>query len=122
MRGLGDLESVVMDRVWRWDRPTTIREVVDDLQRERPLAYTTVQTVMDNLVRKGWLAREPHGRANRYLATIGREAAVARLMREALRDSGDHQAVFAHLVAQMDEDEALALRAALRRHARRRSA
>jgi predicted transcriptional regulator len=119
VHGLGDLESVVMDRLWRWARPATVREVVDDLRQERSLAYTTVQTVMENLVRKGWLARETQGRAHTYAATIGREAAVARLMREALADSSDHSAVFAHFVAEMDAEEAQALRAALRRQARR---
>lgn len=110
-----------MNRLWSWGRPATAREVVDDLHHERPLAYTTVQTVLENLVRKGWLSREPVGRAHRYSPTIGREAAVARLMREALRDSTNHTSVFAHLLAQMDADEAQALRAALRRHSRRRS-
>jgi hypothetical protein len=39
-------------------------------------------------------------------------------MREALTDSDDHQAVFAHFLEQMDEVEARALRAALRRRNR----
>jgi len=121
VRGLGELESAVMDRLWSWGRPATVREVVDDLQTERPLAYTTVQTVLENLFRKGWVSREPAGRAHQYTPTISREAAVARLMREALQDSDDHLSVFAHLLAQMDADEAGALRAALRRHSRRRS-
>jgi predicted transcriptional regulator len=118
MRGLGELESAVMDRLWRWARPATVREVVDDLNAARPLAYTTVQTVMDNLFRKGWLSRQPHGRAYWYEPTITREAAAARLMREALFAGEDHEAVFAHFLAQMDEDEAHALRAALRRRRR----
>jgi|SRR6266511_3679163 predicted transcriptional regulator len=118
MRGLGELESAVMDRLWRWARPTTVREVADDLNTERALAYTTVQTVMDNLFRKGWLTRTPQGRAHRYEPTITREAAAARLMREALADGEDHQAVFTHFLAQMDAVEARALRAALRRHGR----
>jgi predicted transcriptional regulator len=120
VHGLGELESVVMDRLWRWGRPATARDVVDDLAAERPLAYTTVQTVMENLLRKGWLTRERAGRAHRYTPTIGREAAVARLMRELLADSGDRPTIFAHFVQQMDEDESRALREALRRRARRR--
>jgi hypothetical protein len=43
---------------------------------------------------------------------------AARLMREALSAGEDHQTVFAHFLAQMDEDEARALRAALRRRRR----
>ncbi|HEX5995903.1 MAG TPA: BlaI/MecI/CopY family transcriptional regulator [Jiangellales bacterium] len=115
MRGLGELESAVMDRLWRWARPATVRDVVDDLNAVRPLAYTTVQTVMDNLFRKGWLTRALHGRAYRYEPTITRQAAAARLMREALSAGEDHHAVFAHFLAQMDPDESRALRTALRR-------
>ena len=119
MRGLGELESAVMDRLWRWARPATVRDVLEDLNTERALAYTTVQTVMENLFRKGWLVRTSEGRAHRYEPSISREAAAARLMREALADGEDHQAVFTHFLAQMDADESAALRAALRR--RRRS-
>ena len=53
MRQLGELEAVIMDRLWEWGRPALVREMVDDLHDERPLAYTTVMTVMENLHRKG---------------------------------------------------------------------
>ena len=49
MRQLGQLEAVVMDLVWAKNGPVSVREVLEDIQRERPLAYTTVMTVMDNL-------------------------------------------------------------------------
>ncbi|MEV4753600.1 BlaI/MecI/CopY family transcriptional regulator [Micromonospora sp. NPDC049559] len=118
MHGLGELESAIMDRLWRWDGPATARDVVEALHGERPLAYTTVQKVMDNLYRKGWLTRTLHGRAHRYRPSISREAAVARLMREALTDTPDHRAVFAHFLATIDAEESRALRAALRQHGR----
>ncbi|NEE08898.1 BlaI/MecI/CopY family transcriptional regulator, partial [Streptomyces sp. SID7499] len=54
-RQLGDLEDAVMTRVWQWNRPVTVREVLEDLQQERSIAYTTVMTVMDNLHQKGWV-------------------------------------------------------------------
>jgi DNA-binding MarR family transcriptional regulator len=78
MRGFGDLEALLMDRLWSRDEPTTIRELVDELRQEREIAYTTVQTVMDNLHRKGWLSREPKGRAYaRGHTDRGRGAAAA---------------------------------------------
>ena len=61
MRQFGELEAVIMDRLWEWGRPALVREVLDDLRKDRPLAYTTVMTVMENLHRKGWLRR--HGTA-----------------------------------------------------------
>ena len=114
MRGFGELEAVVMDRLWARGRPTTVRDVVDELQRERPIAYTTVMTVMDNLHRKGWLIRELDGRAYRYMPVSSREAYSADLMRAALDQSADPQATLMHFLGQMEAEEAETLRAALR--------
>ena len=74
MRQLGELEAVIMDRQWEWGRPALVREVVDDLREGRPLAYTTVMTVMENLYRKGRLRRCRDGRAWRYEPTGSRSA------------------------------------------------
>ena len=35
MRRFGELEAVIMDRLWDWARPVLVREVVDDLRDER---------------------------------------------------------------------------------------
>jgi len=34
-----------------------VRDLLGELRREREIAYTTVMSTMDNLRRKGWLAR-----------------------------------------------------------------
>jgi predicted transcriptional regulator len=115
LHGFGDLEAVIMHRVWEHGGPVTVRELFDELQRERVIAYTTVMTTMDNLHRKGWLARVKEGKAYRYSATASREEYSARLMREALDDGGDTQAVLSHFVAQMDGEESEVLRAVVRR-------
>jgi predicted transcriptional regulator len=120
MRGFGDLEAVIMQRVWDHGRPVTVRDLFDELARERAIAYTTVMTTMDNLHRKGWLARAKEGKAYRYTATASREEYSARLMREALDDGGDTQAVLTHFVAQMDGEESEVLRAVVRALADRR--
>jgi predicted transcriptional regulator len=113
MRGFGELEAVVMDRVWDHDGPVTVRDLFDELREARPIAYTTVMSTMDNLHRKGWLARERDGKAYRYMAVASREEYSARLMREALAEAGDAEAVLSHFVASMDGDQAEALRAVL---------
>jgi predicted transcriptional regulator len=115
VRGFGDLEAVIMHRVWDHGGPVTVRELFDELQRERVIAYTTVMTTMDNLHRKGWLTRVKEGKAYRYTATASREEYSARLMREALDDGGDTRAVLSHFVAQMDGEESEVLRAVVRR-------
>ena len=115
MHGFGDLEAVIMHRVWDHGGPVTVRELFDELQQERVIAYTTVMTTMDNLHRKGWLARVKEGKAYRYTPTASREEYSARLMREALDDGGDTQVVLSHFVAQMDGEESEVLRAVMRR-------
>jgi len=120
MRGFGELEAVIMQRVWDHERPVTVRELFDELVLQRAIAYTTVMTTMDNLHRKGWLARAKEGKAYRYTATASREEYSARLMREALDDGGDTQAVLTHFVAQMDGEESEVLRTVVRALADRR--
>src|SRR5258708_14089534 len=89
MRQLGELEAVIMDRLWKWGRPALVREVVDDLHRDRPLAYTTVMTVMKNLHRKGWLRRERDGRAWGYEPTASPSRYTPALMSDALGPRAD---------------------------------
>lgn len=113
MRGFGELEAAVMHRVWDHDGPVTVRELHEELRKQRPIAYTTVMSTMDNLHRKGWLARERDGKAYRYTPVATREEYSARLMREAMAAAGDTEAVLSHFVAQMDGSESAALRAVL---------
>ncbi|MGA5817847.1 BlaI/MecI/CopY family transcriptional regulator [Kitasatospora sp. NPDC094028] len=113
MRGFGELEAEIMDRLWGWGRPATVREVVDDLQRHRPVAYTTVTTVADILHTKGWLRRDKVGRAWVYEPTCSREAYTAQLMHQALETTPDRAGALLHFVDGMSGDEASALRAAL---------
>ena len=113
MRGFGELEAVIMHRVWDHDGPVTVRDLFDELRGERSIAYTTVMSTMDNLHRKGWLDRERDGKAYRYTAVANREEYSARLMREALAEAGDTEAVLSHFVAQMDGEQSQVLRAVL---------
>jgi predicted transcriptional regulator len=115
VRGFGDLEAVIMDRVWEHGEPVTVRELFDELSAERAIAYTTVMSTMDNLHRKGWLDRVREGKAYRYTATATREQYSARLMREALADGGDAEVVLSHFVAQIGSGESQALRSVLRK-------
>ncbi len=119
MRQLGQLETEVMNRVWSWGRPVLVREVLEDLQQDRSIAYTTVMTVMDNLHSKALLVREREGRAFRYSAAQSREAHTADLMEEVLASSGDRSATLMHFVQQIDAEELAALRAVISRRGRK---
>jgi predicted transcriptional regulator len=115
MRQFGELEAVIMDRLWDQGRPMLVREMVEALRGDRPLAYTTVMTVMENLHRKGWLRRERDGRAWRYEPTGSRSGYTTALMNEALATSNDRRTALAHFVLQMSPHDAALLREALDR-------
>lgn len=113
VRRFGELEAVIMHRLWARSGPSTVREIVEELRRDREIAYTTVMTVMDNLYKKGWLRREPHGRAYRYRPVASRESYAAGLMSDALAESEDRTAAFVAFLNQISPEEAAALRTAL---------
>ncbi|QHE74280.1 MULTISPECIES: BlaI/MecI/CopY family transcriptional regulator [Rhodococcus] len=113
MHGLGELEGVVMDALWRSDEPLRVRDVLEGLTGREP-AYTTIQTVMDNLHRKGWVERERQGRAFSYRATRSREQATAAAVRELLATSGDPAGVLMHFAKGSSEQESAILARGLR--------
>lgn len=115
MRGLGDLEAKIMERLWSSDQPQAVRDVMEHLQRRRGIAYTTVMTVMDNLHRKGLLQRELDGRAYRYRPSVSREDYAAGLMREALTAGVDHSGTLMRFAEKLTAEESAALRRAMRR-------
>ncbi|MEW2622665.1 BlaI/MecI/CopY family transcriptional regulator [Streptomyces sp. NPDC048106] len=111
---MGELEDAVMTRVWKWNRPVTVREVLEDLQQERTIAYTTVMTVLDNLHQKGWVRREAEGRAYRYEAVSTRAAYAAALMNDAWSQSDNPAAALVAFFGMMSEEQRRALGAAIR--------
>ena len=113
VRGLRELETAVMERVWAHDRPVTAREVADALARQPPLAYTTVLTVMNRLANKGMLAKQRPGRAATFRAVRSREAYTAALMAAVLGTASDAPAVLLRFAEELPADQAEALRHAL---------
>lgn len=77
--GLTKLELRIMQVIWRCGR-CTVSDVQGDL--EPPLAYTTVQTMLNILERKGKLKRELQGRAYIYSATITEAKALGQGVRD----------------------------------------
>jgi predicted transcriptional regulator len=121
MARFGDLEAAIMDVMWAAGGPLRVREVADELNQNRPLAFNTVQTVMEILFRKGWLDRQKDGRAYRYVTVRSREDYVAGLMGEALAAARDPAATLVRLVEDLEPDEIARLRVALDAAAERES-
>ena len=113
MREFGELESAIMDVVWDSDRAYLVREVRERLSYNRPLAYTTVMTVMNILYGKGVLCREKQGRAWRYWPTESREEHDARLMAEVLRSGGNQHITMMRFVERVSDEERESLRNAV---------
>ena len=77
--GLTKLELKIMQVIWRRGS-STVAEVQGDMNP--PLAYTTVQTVLNILERKGKLKRELEGRAFVYSARVSEEKAAGQSLRD----------------------------------------
>lgn len=111
--GRGSLERAVLTAMWDADRPLLVREMLDRLDVDRPLAYTTVQTVADRLTRKGMLTRTREGRAYRYEPTRRREEHLVAVMLEALGQTPDRELVLIRFAQSVDHEDARRLLAAL---------
>lgn len=77
--GLTRLELKIMQVIWKRGA-STVNEVQADI--EPPLAYTTVQTMLNILEKKGKLERELQGRAYIYSAKVTEEKAVGQSLRD----------------------------------------
>jgi predicted transcriptional regulator len=77
--GLTKLELRIMQVIWKRGS-STVAEVQAEMRP--PLAYTTVQTVLNILERKGKLNRELEGRAFVYAAKVSEEKAYGQSLRD----------------------------------------
>lgn len=110
--GLGPLESTVLDILWDSGDAMSVRDVVEALEDRKP-AYTTISTVLENLRRKGWVARERIGRLWFYRPSRDRASHAAGLMHGALTDSDDAHATLLRFVDGMNREDVDVLRALL---------
>ena len=102
-RRLTDLELEIMQAVWdAHPRPLTVRDVVARMEdRGRSLAYTTVQTMLTILRKKGVLASRPGpGRAHEFRARVSRSEATTTMTRDFVERlfAGSSQTLMAHLL------------------------
>lgn len=78
---LSQLELQLMETLWS-KGPSTVQDVQTALAETNPLAYTTVQTVLNTLERKGKAKRTLDGRAYVYEASISKDS----ILKQAIRD------------------------------------
>jgi predicted transcriptional regulator len=81
---LSRLELAVMDTVWELGTSSS-SQIITAFQKRRPLAPTTIRTVLANLRRKGYLECVPTvERGFRLKATVSRAVVGRRSLREVL--------------------------------------
>jgi len=102
-----------------WDSPTalTANELRDCLlkppfaaDKSKPLATTTVLTVLSRLEAKKFVARDRTLRPHSYSAVMSRAAHTAGLMHDVLGQVPDRQAALARFIGDVTPEEAETLR------------
>ena len=79
---LTPLELQIMNALWDLGAPATVQEVQERLASSNKLAYTTVQTMLNVLHRKGKVRRTQAERAFRYKTAVSRSKAVGQSVRD----------------------------------------
>lgn len=71
MQKLTDMELELMTVLWKLGRGT-VHDVLDGLPESRPLAYTSVSTVLRILEQKNILTSEKAGRSHIYIPSVSK--------------------------------------------------
>jgi predicted transcriptional regulator len=117
MGNLGVLERLMMDILWDSPSPLTANELKDALVKPavspahaKPLATTTVLTVLSRLETKRFVTRDRSIRPHAYTAVMTRAEHTAGLMHEVLGQVPDRQAALARFIGTVSPQEAETLR------------
>jgi predicted transcriptional regulator len=91
-------ELAIMKIVWRTDQ-ATVRDVHEALNEVRPVAYTTVMTMMRILEQKGYLTKATHEKAHVYRPAKPRQQVIGGMVRDFLDRvfDGASDALLVHL-------------------------
>lgn len=71
---LTEAEQRVMEVLWRLEQ-ASVRDVADELSREKPVAYNTVLTILGILHRKKYVKFRRDGRAHVYRPAVSQTSA-----------------------------------------------
>jgi len=94
-----DLELEILKVIWERGH-ATVREVFQDILKQRKIAYTTVLTMMGVLERKGHLTKEAGERAYVFTPTVPQDEMVKNMVDEFVGRvfNGSAQPLLVHLV------------------------
>ncbi|HUG89579.1 MAG TPA: BlaI/MecI/CopY family transcriptional regulator [Planctomycetaceae bacterium] len=102
---LSELQLAVMQVLWQ-SGGATVAGVQQALAEERPLAYSTLATVLNRLVRKGVVTHRFEGRAYRYQPAVSEEEVGTSMVRRLMENvfSGSPSDLVSHLLNARDVD------------------
>ena len=98
-------ELEVLQVIWE-QGPSTVRQVMNALNEERPRAYTSVMSLMNVMAEKGLLTQKPKGRAFVYSARVSQGRTQSQIVRDLLGRvfDGSASALVTHLLEQAKPD------------------
>jgi predicted transcriptional regulator len=103
-----ELELEILKIIWR-DGPSPVRHVREALAAARDLAVTSVTTVMNIMIDKGYLARRKAGGVYVYRAVVGERATSRGMLADLVRRVFDGSRVAAAInllgSRELDEEE-----------------
>jgi BlaI family transcriptional regulator, penicillinase repressor len=78
-----DSELAILGVLWKRG-PSTVRQVADELNQQRPVGYTTVLKLMQIMIDKGLLLREQASRSHVYRPRQSEDRTLGRIVRDLL--------------------------------------
>ena len=102
-----------MTALWDADEPRSAYDLLPGLEGTdsgRPLAATTVLTVLSRLEKKGFVTVDKTARPHRYTAVASRADHMAELMHDVLGEAADRHAVLERFVGGVTPADAALLR------------
>ena len=110
------LETLIMNALWD-ESPAAVKQIQERLKSVKPMAYSTVLTMMRILRGKGFLVSERQGKADLYRPVVSRDDAGRRSLGEVIDSffSGSAEALVSQLLdsRSLSDEELKAIRAEL---------
>lgn len=114
---LTEFEWDIMQTLWRKSR-LTARGVLELLSEDKKRAYTTIQTYLERMVKKGLLNKEKSGMQNLYAPCYSeeeiRQEETEHLVKKAFRGSYSRLAAFLFDVDSVSEKDLAQIKSMLR--------
>lgn len=101
-RGMGQLEAEILTILWSEGGWLTPRVVLERLDSDPPVVYSTAMTILRRLWKKGTLERRRVGKAYEYRPLRDEGEQTADRMVELLSAARDPDAALAHFLGTLD--------------------